>query len=458
MDRAFLELHLAMAERKNARQRAHKPLVVGRPWWNFALLALVIAISMFVYRSPSGVGVRDELTDVAQVGPDAVRSFGSMLDQLVGSNNSQSASKAVAKSKHVHQPKASSGVGSGSHGKHHNQGGAPASTSTTTPGVTPAQVAMSTSMPKVQHVAPPRAPSPPVTAPPLSSLIKPTTSYYGIANPVAPFDMSGVNALDSSVGKSPNLLMYFQSWDTTFNPFPVEQSWRTGALPVISWEPRMTTPGATQPTLATIANGSYDSWLEAYAAAVRATGLPIGMRFAHEMNGTWYPWSEGIDGNQPGDYVRAWRHIHDVFVNAGATNVIWIWSPNIINSTRPNFDLSSVYPGDAYVDWAALTGYFRRDTGQTPSFDTTFDASLAEVRAITKKPILLSEIGAGTTEVNRVTWLNSLFAALPNNPDIIGFVYFDQNKLSEGKDDWRIEAFPQVLQAFSAGVANPRYG
>jgi beta-mannanase len=30
------------------------------------------------------------------------------------------------------------------------------------------------------------------------------------------------------------------------------------------------------------------------------------------MNGNWFSWSERTNVNQPGEYVAAWRHVHDI--------------------------------------------------------------------------------------------------------------------------------------------------
>ena len=47
------------------------------------------------------------------------------------------------------------------------------------------------------------------------------------------------------------------------------------------------------------------------------------------MNGFWFPWNEGVNGNQPGEFVAAWRHVHDIFEAVGATNATWVWCPNV---------------------------------------------------------------------------------------------------------------------------------
>jgi beta-mannanase len=49
-----------------------------------------------------------------------------------------------------------------------------------------------------------------------------------------------------------------------------------------------------------------------------------------KMNGDWLPWSEGVNGNRARQYVMAWRRVHQIFRNVGATNVARVWRPNVI--------------------------------------------------------------------------------------------------------------------------------
>lgn len=50
------------------------------------------------------------------------------------------------------------------------------------------------------------------------------------------------------------------------------------------------------------------------------------------MNGNWHPWAQGVNGNQAGDYVRAWQHVHDLVASMGATNVHWVWSLSYLSA------------------------------------------------------------------------------------------------------------------------------
>lgn len=80
--------------------------------------------------------------------------------------------------------------------------------------------------------------------------------------------------------------------------------------------------GTNQPkfSLKVIAGGRYDNYLNQWSKAAAAWGHPLFLRFDPEMNGAWEEWSELVNGNRPGDFVKMWRHVHDIFVKNGATN------------------------------------------------------------------------------------------------------------------------------------------
>ena len=149
-----------------------------------------------------------------------------------------------------------------------------------------------------------------------------------------------------------------------------------GDIPAVDWS----TIGVTD---ADVADGSDDDWLTTQAQAMKNFGHPIFLLFDEEMNGTWYPYSPGVDGNTAADFVAMWRHVHDIFASVGATNVTWVWCPNVTapdgTSTTP--PLVQLYPGDAYVDWTGLNGYnwggsdwesFRRSSGLATTNSSSF--------------------------------------------------------------------------------------
>jgi len=109
-----------------------------------------------------------------------------------------------------------------------------------------------------------------------------------------------------------------------------------GATPLLTWEPWNSAAGVNQPTyrLSAIANGTHDALVRRWATQIKAWGKPLMLRFAHEMNGNWYPWSEGVNGNAAGQYVPAYRRVVTLFRSVGVTNVTWVWSPNVANRLR----------------------------------------------------------------------------------------------------------------------------
>ncbi|WP_213814633.1 glycosyl hydrolase [Glaciihabitans sp. dw_435] len=328
----------------------------------------------------------------------------------------------------------------------------------------------------------PPATSTPITAPSLASLINPTSKLFGMYTQQAPFNFATFDDTATKVGETPNVVGYFGGWDEAFRPAAVQAAWKRDTMPVLTWESRpigsgndkIVEPGYELPT---ILSGAFDTYLHQYAKDIVATGLPMGIRFDHEMNGIWYPWAESdgsgksLNGNNPGDYVKVWKYVHDIFEQEGANKLVaWIWAPNIVNNLPKTHKtaeyLASLYPGDDYVDWVGLSGYLRPPYVDNPyTFDFTFGSSLTQLRALTKKPIFLAEIGASETGGHKAKWITSLFDGLakPENSDIIGFSWFNLAVTSyvEGvraTNDWRIDSRSDTLAAFVAGITTPGNG
>jgi len=276
--------------------------------------------------------------------------------------------------------------------------------------------------------------------------------YFGLHTPDAPFWFGEFEELGGMVGKSPSSVLFFQNFSQSFPTEALQSSWRRNALPIITWEPTIPNSAIGQPKLKDLTSGSWDRYLDAWARAAAAFDKPVVIRFAHEMNGVWYTWSEGAWGNQPGDYVKAWRYIHDRFTAAGADNVIWMWNPNRVDYQRT--PLETVYPGDEYVDWVGISGYYRRTNGAS-NFDATFSRTLEAIAAITTKPIFVGEAGADSGDLaGDVAWIADFFRGLAGHPGIVGFAWFNQAKSG---NDWRLQRAPELLSAFSEGVRGDRF-
>ena len=236
------------------------------------------------------------------------------------------------------------------------------------------------------------------------------------------------------------------------------------------------------------------------------------IRFAHEMNGGWYPWSR-----QPTKYVEKFRLVSDA-VRRGTKRGAVMWSPNsaardypfaapsdlagnlefarldtnrdgIVNNRDDPF--GPYWPGDSYVDWVGLSVYhfgveypFGEDNEAAPrdSFllrvaprtlgeaaaDIPFD--FYETYAVGKsKPLGIGETGAlfmpskerpGTPselEVKRSWWQQfvnggpggtSLSTLLPQLKLITWFDIVKFESEVNSVVDWRVSGSPQISVPF----------
>lgn len=287
-------------------------------------------------------------------------------------------------------------------------------------------------------------------------------TFVGVQTAGSTDDFTDEERFAAATGTRPSAYSFTAGWALDeFNPRAITRIAARGMLPIVTWEPwDYRSEGPTEATrglspawrLARIADGQYDDYVDSWAKGIAELGYPVVIRLAHEMNGYWYPWSEQGNGSSPGDYVRMWRHVHDLFTATGATNAIWMWAPNV--SYAGSQDLASLYPGDQYVDWVGLSGYYGTG-GQTAfkSFDTIFAATLTQVAAITKRPVVIAETGATDAVGRRVDWIRDLFRGLARHPEIIGVVWFEVNR----EIDWRIADAPAAAAAFAAGAIASRF-
>ena len=181
---------------------------------------------------------------------------------------------------------------------------------------------------------------------------------------------------------------------------------------------------------------------------MRGFGHPVMLRFAAEMNGDWLPWSTGVNGNRPGDYVAAWRHVRARFARAGATNAVWVWNP--ITDYDGATPLRQLYPGDAEVDWLAVDGYNWGNTRAWgwQSYADVFAPTVAEFASIAPgKPVMIAEIGCAPDR-RKARWVtDTLASARADGVDAV--IWFEFNK----ETDWRLSATAPVAKAARTTLA-----
>ncbi len=166
-----------------------------------------------------------------------------------------------------------------------------------------------------------------------------------------------------------------------------------GAVPFLTIEP-------WNATYSSVLTSRDVAWVERFAADCGRWGKPMMIRFAHEMNGNWYPW--GWQKTTAGAYVQAFRTFGRIF-RAKAPNVSLVWAPNQNWGPVADDAYSNWYPGDEYVDWVGLSVYhwyfselnsdqFARNVLQGSGAEGNFHREFAVGH---NKPMILAETACG---------------------------------------------------------------
>lgn len=285
---------------------------------------------------------------------------------------------------------------------------------------------------------------------------------FGLSVDGAPLSLAPLQTVARSVGKSPDLVEYYQDWADPFVPRAAQQACDAGMLPVLTWESwdwNDLRDGATAPSQLAyapreIAAGRYDNYIRATAQAIKSIHCTLVLRVDQEANGYWYPWGLGTPGmhNTAAEYVAMWRHIWRVFHAEGVTNVRWCWSPNLILSHGPQYSVASLYPGDRYVDVVGFDAYLLHPT-DTPR--SVLGPIMATLRSFaSNRPWFVAETGvaSGPTQPAQIA---SLLRAVAHRPRLHGLVYLDTAK---PRADWSFDASPSSVAAFRQGISDPAYG
>jgi hypothetical protein len=259
-----------------------------------------------------------------------------------------------------------------------------------------------------------------------------TGSYWGIYEPGVPASSAPVEQFAARVGQAPRIELYFSSWGEPFQAGFARAAYDRGALTEVQIEP-------TQVGLAAVAAGRLDGYLRSLAGQVRAFGDPVIIGFAHEMNGPWYPW--GFGHTSPATWIAAWRHVVTVFRQQHADNVTWLWTVNIIAPGIP--PPGPWWPGRAFVTWVGIDGYYYEPDD---TFAGVFGPTIAAVRGLTSKPVLVAETGIAPAAVPGA--MPGLIAGI-RQYQLLGLVWFD----AAGTPDWRLEGHPAAMAAFRRGIA-----
>jgi Glycosyl hydrolase family 26 len=266
------------------------------------------------------------------------------------------------------------------------------------------------------------------------------------------------------VGFAPQYVARFEAFSrgATVDSFLRESEGQGLRRVLVTWEPWRPVPAELgiaegfrpQPGYrnSDIAAGAQDAYLLRFAQSLATFHGTVDIRYAHEMNGTWYPWS-----HDPIAYRRAWRHVVRLFRSAGARNVRFVWSPNpsLYLSRRAWLRSVRIYwPGKRYVD---AVGSTMINFGGTKHYAVArFAPRLRELRELYRKPVMLTEVS--TAYAGRVAWLRDLRRLLRRFRWVRSVAWFQHHSRGQqqidgsGRLDWDVQDDPGAA-AVLRGIA-----
>ena len=256
------------------------------------------------------------------------------------------------------------------------------------------------------------------------------------------------------------------------------------------------TPPCANPSYVCAPTRHFNDYVYAWGQEAAAYGHPFFLRFDHEMNGNWFPWGVGdaTNNNTAAEFVAMWKHVHNIFdcvsdatftAPAGcvpATNVTWVWCPNVESATSPD-PVSGVFPsgtdaaGRPYVDWTGLDAYNTPSNqlgnwftfqnllsgGTTPSgAATNLGNSYQDILKVAPNaPIMLAEFASTQSSTDasaKATWIHdALQTYLPNDyPNIKAIIWSNFDDNSNG-GQYPVEDTSADQAAWQQGIASSYY-
>jgi beta-mannanase len=263
-------------------------------------------------------------------------------------------------------------------------------------------------------------------------------------------DLGTVDTFQSEAGKHTVIVMWYADWQHNRLPLLSQLTAvaRRGSVPEITWEPWDASKGlyTAQPRyqLRNIIDGKFDAYIRAWARSLAGWKRQVLLRFAQESDGNWFPWADYANGNQPGQFAVAWRHVYSIFKQAGATNVKWVWSPA--------FASAEVFPGAGYVDVVASTcqnGGKQLFARGWQSFSQVCGKPIQSLHALAPaRPIQLAETSSAETGGSKAKWIEQMWTYLAHHPEVTSMIWFNLVK----ETNWRIDSSPSAERAFAAGA------
>lgn len=178
-----------------------------------------------------------------------------------------------------------------------------------------------------------------------------------------------------------------------------------------------------------VLDGKYDAYLNNYAGAVADSDAPILFRLGNEMNGDWCVYSSHHTSKDTDIFKAFYRYVYQVFLEAGADNVIWVWNPN--GKPFPDFkwnDELCYYPGDEYADVIGMTSYNTGtyyDSEFWMEFEQMYGPLYQKYAALYEKPLMITEFSSSSVGGSKEDWVANMFREISRYDRIKVAVWWD---------------------------------
>ncbi len=328
-----------------------------------------------------------------------------------------------------------------------------------------------------------------------------TGIYYGVS---LDWERDTLAAYTARLGRAPAVYIAFATFPFdrdggTFIDGVVDQGAALGGALMLTLEPTGGLGAVNEAAAAELA---------ARLAGYNRRGVPVFVRFGHEMNGSWYPWAQ-----QPYAYIAAFRLIAQA-VHRQAPGSAMVWAPNYgggypfsggtyethaeafgFKTLDTNHDgrlsmaddpYEPYYPGDDAVDWVGMSLYHWGNTypwgkNQAPEREKFLaqltggyrgaagdDTAIPDFHALALrhcKPLAIAETaafyrlgGGGDAELNiKQQWWQQVFRS--DVPEILPQVkminWFEWEKFETetgGRVNWGVTKDPALADHFRTAL------
>src|SRR4051794_40869802 len=127
---------------------------------------------------------------------------------------------------------------------------------------------------------------------------------FGVSTPGGFLGAAELQAVADAVGRRAEMVMAFEDFFATPPIAELAVVKYCGADPIITWEPWCWTDDRSPAVVQSVLSGALDDYASRWADEIRYWASTVYVRFAHEFNGDWYPWTP-TSARRP---ALTWRH------------------------------------------------------------------------------------------------------------------------------------------------------